>query len=153
MKYIRLRDTRDAAIPDLTSLYRLPEVSKFIHIDEEHYWDYVASSENVFYYKVYRDELLVAAIHCELSERVLYMDIVFFPVWQRKGIGGKILRDIQSGTVVEGFDRIVVSIDESNSASIRLFEKMSFLPGNKDGELIEYVFEMGKTEAFQRIGE
>ena len=138
MKYIQLKDTRDGDIPDLTALYRQPEISRFIHIDGDHYWNYVVGSENVFYYKVYRDELLVAAIHCELSDPVLYMDIAVFPEHQRQGIGSGILRDIQDGLVLEGFRRIEVSIEESNVASRRLFEKMGFVLTSKEDELILY---------------
>ena len=139
MKYIRLEDTRDAEIPFLLSIYGLPEISRFIHIDEDNYWSYVTTNENVFYYKVYREELLVAAIHCELSDQVLYLDIVVLPEYQRQGIGSKVLRDLQAGAVLDGFARIEVSIEQSNSASLRLFEKMGFTPVSKEDELIQYV--------------
>ena len=141
MNYIQLKDIRDADIPDLSSLYRMPEISRFIHIDEEHYWEYVAGSENVFYYKVYRDELLVAAIHCELSDGTLYMDIAVFPDYQRQGIGSQILQDIQDGLVLDGFRRIEVSIEESNAASRRLFEKMGFVLTSKEDDLILYTYQ------------
>ena len=141
MKYIRLKDIRDRDIPELSSLYRMPEISRFIHIDEAHYWDYVTGSENVFYYKVYRDELLVAAIHCELTDHVLFMDIAVFPEHQRHGIGSRILRDIQDGLVLDGFRRIEVSIEESNEASRRLFEKMGFVLTSTEDELILYTYQ------------
>ena len=141
MKYIRLKDTRDGDIPDLMSLYRLPEISRFIHIDVDHYWNYVTGSENVFYYKVYQDELLVAAIHCELSNHVLFMDIAVFPEHQRHGIASRILRDIQDELVLDGFRKIEVSIEESNAASRRLFEKMGFVLASKEDDLILYTYQ------------
>ena len=140
MKYIRLENTRDRDIPYLCAIYRLPEISRFIHINEDNYWNYVTAGENVFYYKVYRDGSFAAAIHCELSDRVLFMDIVVFPEYQRQGLGSEILRDIQAGAVLGGFERIEVSIEESNGASRRLFEKMGFVPVSKEDELIQYEY-------------
>ena len=141
MNYIQLKDIRDADIPDLNSLYRMPEISRFIHIDGDRYWNYVTGSENVFYYKVYQDELLVAAIHCELSDHVLFMDIAVFPEHQRHGIASRILRDIQDELVLDGFRRIEVSIEESNAASRRLFEKMGYVPASKEDALILYTYQ------------
>lgn len=140
MQYIRMEHARDEAIPHLLSVYRLPDVSRFIHIKEETYWDYVTSGDHIFYFKVYRDETLVAAIHCERSEDTLFLDIVVFPQYQRQGIGSEILRDIQENRVLSGFARIEVSIDESNRASVGLFEKMGFTPMSKEDELILYEY-------------
>ena len=119
----------------------MPEISRFIHIDGDRYWNYVTGSENVFYYKVYQDELLVAAIHCELSDHVLFMDIAVFPEHQRHGIASRILRDIQDELVLDGFRRIEVSIEESNAASRCLFEKMGFALTSKEEDLILYTYQ------------
>jgi len=142
VNYIRLKDAQDVDIPFLLSIYRLPEISRFIHINEDNYWNYVTTGENVYYYKVYREESMVAAIHCELSEQVLFMDIVVFPEYRRQGIGSEILWDLQHGAVLSGFERVEVSIEESNTASLRLFEKMGFTPVSKEDELIQYTYRL-----------
>lgn len=140
MKYCRLSSEWDKDIPFLCSVYRLPEIARFISIDEKNYWHYVTASENVYFYKVYDGERFVATIHCELTDNVLFMDIVVFPEYQKQGIGTGILSDIQSGTLALAFERIEVSIDESNAASLGLFEKMKFLPVSKEDELIQYSY-------------
>ena len=54
------------------------------------------------------DESLVATTHCEVVDRVLYMDIMVIPEQQGKGIATTALKDIQLGNLVSGFDRIEV---------------------------------------------
>lgn len=138
--YQRLTGEQDKDIPYLHSLYKLPEISRFISIDEDNYWHYVTTSESVYYYKVYDEERLVASIHCELSGNILYMDIMAVPEYQKKGIGSTVLRDIQNGVLPIAFEQIEVSVDESNTASINLFEKMNFRYVSRDGELVNYVY-------------
>ena len=140
MDYIRITRENDADIPCLNSVLDLPEISRFISIDKANYWHYVSSTENVYYFKAYEDGNLVGAIHCETADTVLYMDIMVLPEHQGKGVGSTILRDIQTGALPLSFDRIEVSIDEANTASLRLFEKMGFHFVSKEEELINYVY-------------
>ena len=140
MNYIRITRENDIDIPYLTSVLKMPEVSRFISIDEANYWHYVTSTEYVYYFKAYDGDCLVGAVHCEIADAVLYMDIMVVPEQQRKGIGSILLKDIQAGALPLDFERIEVSIDEANVASIRLFEKMGFLRTSKEDELIEYVY-------------
>lgn len=142
MNYQRMMNENDKDIPYLTSVFKLPEISRYISIDEQNYWHYVTSSENVYFFKVYDDESLVATTHCEVVDRVLYMDIMVIPEQQGKGIATTVLKDIQLGNLVSGFDRIEVAIDENNVASIRLFEKMGFDFVSKEDELSNYVYEV-----------
>lgn len=140
MNYERLVSEGDKDIPYLLSIYRLPEISRYININEANYWHYVTSNENVFYYKVYDGDCLVATTHCELSDKTLFMDIIVIPEYQKRGIATGVLRDIQNGLLPLEFERIEVAIEESNIASIRLFEKMNFVMASKDAELINYVY-------------
>ena len=140
MTYKRVSHTNDSDIPYLTSVLRLPEISRFIRVDEERYWEYVTTNENVFYFKAYHNGRLSAATHCEVSGRMLYMDIMVIPQYQRQGIATEIVRDIQCGNLAFDFDTIEVAIDESNVASIGLFEKMGFSRVSKEDELITYVY-------------
>ena len=119
----------------------LPEISKYISIDEVNYWHYITTTANVFYYKIYKGDCLVAAVHCELSDKTLYMDLVVIPKYQKDGIGTMIIRDIITRKLQLDFERIEVSIDESNIPSIRLFEKMQFCYVSKEDELLNYVYQ------------
>lgn len=140
MIYQQMTHEDDRDIPYLRSIYKLPEIARYISIDEKQYWHYVTTTSNVFYYKAYIDGCLAAATHCELSDNTLYMDIMVIPQYQKKGIGADILRDIQNGKLVRDFEKIEVSIDESNIASIKLFEKMNFNYVSKEDELLTYVW-------------
>lgn len=119
MKYQRMMSERDTAIPYLESLFKLPEISHYISIDEQNYWKYVTTSRNVYFFKAYDDGHLVATI---------------------------VLGDIQSGNLISGFNRIEVPIDENNIASVRLFEKMGFDFVSKEDELLNYTYEVNREE-------
>ena len=142
MNYQRMMNKNDKDIPYLTSAFKLPEISRYISIDEQNYWKYVTTSENVHFFKVYEKNVLVATAHLELAEEILYMDVMVIPEYQGKGIATIVLDDIQSGNLISGFDRIEVAIDENNVASIRLFEKMGFDFVSKEDELLNYVYEV-----------
>ena len=144
MTYHRILNTNDTDIPYLSSVLQLPDVSKFISIDESNYWNYVTQTENVFYYKVFLNNELVAATHCEISNSTLFMGIMVIPHHQRKGIATSILSDIMSGKLQLDFDKIEVSIDEQNTASIKLFEKMNFKFVSKEDELLNYTYSLTK---------
>lgn len=142
MKYQRMMNEKDNDISYLTSVFKLPEISRYISIDEQNYWKYVTTSENVLFFKIYENDALVATTHLEVVERILYLDIMVIPAQQGKGIASAVLREIQGGKLVSGFDKIEVSIDESNIKSIRLFEKLGFAYVSKEDELIDYVYEV-----------
>ena len=69
------------------------------------------------------------------------MDIMVIPTYQNKGIATKIIEDIQSGKLPFAFGKIEVSIDKSNTASIRVFEKMNFKFVSAESELLNYAWE------------
>ena len=138
MTYRLLKKTDDEDIPLILSVYKQPLISQFISIDEENYWKYITSTDNVYFYKIYKNDILVATIHLELVDRVLYMSVVVFPEHQKQGIATTILKDIQAGKLELDIDKIQVSIDEKNTASINLFESAKFVCVGKDTELLEY---------------
>ncbi|MBO5715404.1 MAG: GNAT family N-acetyltransferase [Clostridia bacterium] len=140
MTYQRIVNISDTDIPHLTSILKQPEIAKFISIDENNYWNYVTQTENVFYFKVFDNDILVAATHCEIHNKTLYMDIMVIPQYQRKGIATLILRDILFGKLQLDFDKIEVSIDEQNTPSIKLFEKMNFIFVSKEDDLLNYTY-------------
>lgn len=140
MTYRLIRHMDDEDIPQIISVYRHPSISRFISIDETNYWPYVTAASNVWFFKIFENDCLVATTHLELSNRVLYMDIVVFPKYQNKGIATKVLNDIKEQKQFVNFDKIQVSIDEDNIASIKLFENAGFVCVGKDDELREYEY-------------
>ena len=90
MNYRLLTSPNDEDISLILSVYKILSVSQFISIDETNYWKYVAETNGVWFYKVYDDGYLTSTLHLELSNNVLYMGIVVFPEFQKKGIATKI---------------------------------------------------------------
>lgn len=141
--YIRLMKTDDADIPQIAAAYQLKEIARYINIGEQ-YFDYVTDNENVYFYKVYEGETLIGAVHLEKQQGILFMSIVIFPEYQRADRGTRILTDIQTDAFELGFERIEVSIDQTNIASIRLFEKAGFVFVSQEDELKNYVWQKEK---------
>ena len=140
MTYLLLEYLNDEDIPHIISIYNTPLISQFISIDKNNYWKYVVFTDNVYFYKVYNDGNFVATIHLELYGRILYMSVVVFPEYQKQGIATTILEDIQTGKIGLDFDKIQVSIDEKNLASLKLFANAGFVCISKDEELFEYEY-------------
>ena len=143
MIYRLIKDLNDEDIPTILSVYKQPSISRFISIDEENYWKFITSTDNVYFYKIYKDDILVATIHLELVDRVLYLSVVVFPKYQSQEIATIIVKDIQAGKLELDFLKIQVSIDEKNTSSLKLFESVGFICVNKDEELLEYEYSKG----------
>ncbi|MDE6107421.1 MAG: GNAT family N-acetyltransferase [Oscillospiraceae bacterium] len=140
MQYVCLQSERDQDVPYLLSVHKLPEIARFIGINEKNYFHYVTTTENVFYFKAYRGGKLAATAHCELIGGVLYLSLLVIPEFQRQGIGTEILREMQGGVFPLTFERIEVSIEKSNTASLGLFHKMGFTQVAEDEELMDFVW-------------
>ena len=143
MIYRLLRKYDDEDIPTILSAYRQSSISRFISIDEENYWIYITSTDNVYFYKVYKDNVLVATMHLELSDCVLYMSVVVFSEHQKQGLATAMLKYIQAGKLGINYKKIKVSIDEKNIASLKLFKNVGFVCTGKDEELFEYEYTNG----------
>ncbi len=140
MTYSLLTSLKDSDIPQLLSNHLLPEVSRFIDINEKKYFKYVTKAENVFYYKFSENGKLIGSVHCEISGTVLYVSLLIFPEFQNKGYETIVMQDIINGVLPLDFDTIEVSIDKVNTPSLRLFEKVGFIKTCVDGELINYTY-------------
>lgn len=140
MTYRLLKKADDVDVPLILSVYKQPSISQFISIDDENYWKYITSTDNVYFYKTYKDGVLAATIHLELDDHILYISIVVFPEYQKQGIATTLLKDIQTRKFELDFTKIQASIDEKNIASIKLFEKSGFVCIGKDEELLEYAY-------------
>lgn len=141
MRYRRILSEDDADIPLLLKIYQQPSVSQFISISDN-YFSYVTTTENVYFYKVYENDKLIGAIHLEKNENLLYMDILIFPEFQRMGFATRVIKDIQDDIFGLNYDRIEISIDEVNTASLRLFEGAGFSFASREDELLNFVYEI-----------
>lgn len=140
MKYVQITSKKDNDIPYLISIHKIPEISHFISINEENYFHYVTTTENVFYFKVYKNDDLVGTVHCELFDKMLCMSILVIPIFQKRGIGTAILYDIQNGVLPLTYTHIKVTIDKFNSSSLRLFKKMDFTKISEEEDLIDFIW-------------
>ena len=140
MKYIQINSENDKDIPYLVSIHKLPEISRYVRINEENYFSYVTAAENVYYFKAYEDGQLAAVLHCELFDETLHMSIIVLPDYQKQGIGTAILYDIQNMALPLTYSHIRVSIEKSNAASLRLFYKINFVKISEDGDLIDFIY-------------
>ncbi|MBP3347736.1 MAG: GNAT family N-acetyltransferase [Clostridia bacterium] len=140
LSYIQMVNENDIAIPDLKAIYQLPEVSRYLSISDN-YFCYVTKTPGVYFYKVFNKDEMIGAIHLELNENLLYMAILIFPKFQRKGFATKVIEDIQDDIFKLYYNRIEISIDETNSASLKLFENAGFTRTSKDDELINLVYQ------------
>lgn len=141
MTYTRIVSEVDADIPHLIEVYKLPGISQFLSISNS-YFQYVTSTANVYFYKIYFKEVLIGAIHLEKNDDLLYMDILIFPEFQRQGFATRVIKDIQNDIFGLRYERIEISIDERNSASIKLFINAGFSFFSREDELLNYIYEL-----------
>lgn len=139
LQYIKLLSEEDSDIPQLLQIYKTPDVSRYLSISD-HYFHYVTSTKDVYYYKVYETGKLTGAIHLEKQGNVLFMDILVFPEFQNLGLGTRIIKDIKSDIFSLNYETIEISIDERNTASIKLFENSGFTFVSKEWELLNYIY-------------
>ncbi|MBQ7378987.1 MAG: GNAT family N-acetyltransferase [Clostridia bacterium] len=137
--YRRIVSEEDADIPQISKIFQHPMVSQYLSIGDN-YFHYVTNTENVFFYKVYQKEKLIGTVHIEKNDDLLYMDILIFPEFQRMGYATRVIKDVQKDIFGLNYNRIEISIDERNIASLRLFENAGFLFVSKEDELLNYVY-------------
>jgi RimJ/RimL family protein N-acetyltransferase len=135
---MQFEDDMDVAY--LIEIYKMPEIAKYLSISDN-YFHYVTNTENVYFYKVYENDKFIGTIHLEKQETVLFMSILVFREFQRIGLGTQIVKDIQNDVFGLDFDRIEISIDETNSASLRLFEKAGFTFVSKEDEILNFIYQ------------
>ncbi len=140
MTYTLLTSLKDPDIPRLLEIHSLPEIKCFIDINTKKYFKYVTKSDHVFYYKIYDENILVGSVHCELSEKTMYLSLLIFPKHQNKGFGTKVLEDIINKKIPIEFETIEISINDDNASSLHLFEKVGFIRTSVDGGLINYIY-------------
>lgn len=140
MDYQRITSTQDPDIPYLLEILRLPEISRYISIDQRNFWNYITTNPAAYYFKAYRDGELVGALDCELLGKKLYLSVMVLPQNQRQGIATEMLQDLLTGKLLS-FDSAEGFIDEENTPSVKLFEKLGFAPKFRDGKLLVYAYD------------
>lgn len=141
--YQRMLLEDDTDIPQLITVHQIPEIARYLSISEN-YFHYVTNTANVYFYKIYDNDKLIGSTHLEKQETTLFMDILVFPEFHRMGLATKIVNDIQNDVFGLNYERIEVSIDERNAASLRLFERAGFIRVSKEDELINFVYRRRK---------
>lgn len=136
MNYIPLEETDDFTM--LIDLHRMDEISKFLHIDEDNYFRYVTTTENVYYYKIVKGEGIIGGLHCEINDHTLYLSLFVIPRYQGQGYGTLVLKDIIHNRFHFDIKKVLVYIDEKNKKSIGLFERVGFIRKRQEEEMIEY---------------
>lgn len=144
LTYKRLLFEDDTDIPQLITIHQTSEIAQYLSISDN-YFHYVTNTENVNFYKVYEDGELIGSTHIEKQGTTLFMDILVFPEFQRTGLGTKIVKDIQNDIIGLNYERSEISIDERNTASLKLFENAGFIRVSKENELINFVYRKGES--------
>ncbi len=135
LKYILLNKS-DEDISLLKELHNLPAIKKFISISDN-YFSYVTTTENVWYYKILQEDIVVGAVHLEKYDDVMYLSIWIRPEFQQKGYA-RIALDYVEKNLCKDTHSIQVSIEEDNVASLRLFERVGYTFVGSDEELRDY---------------
>ncbi len=138
--YEKITWEKDRDIPLIEKMYLIPKISRYLSISDN-FFSYVTTTPDVYFYKAYLNNKLIGVTHIEKQGELLYMSILVFPEFQRMGLGTKIIKDIQADIFNLGYERIQVSIAESNIPSVRLFEKAGFVRMSKEDDLINFAYD------------
>lgn len=139
LKYERMTSDHDTEIPLLRSVYQTPEIARYLSISNN-YFHYVTHTTDVYLYKVYDQQKLIGSIHLERQKETLYISILVFPTFQRRGYGKSILKDIQNDIWGLDYQKIHVSVDERNISSLNLFHNAGFHVISKEDELVNLAY-------------
>ncbi len=139
LTYKKMIFENDADVPQLAEIYQSPEIARYLSISDN-YFHYVTNTENVHFYKVYKNGELIGTIHLEKQGTVLFMDILVFPKFQRAGLGTRIVKDIQDDVFKLDYKSIEISIDKANFKSLRLFKNTGFVFTSIEDELMNFVY-------------
>ena len=139
LTYKKMIFENDVDVPQLVEIYHTPEIAQYLKISDN-YFHYVTNNENVHFYKVYKNGEMIGTTHLEQQGTVLFMDVLVFPKFQRVGLGTQIIQDIQDDIFELGYENIEISIDEANTASLRLFGNAGFVFTSKEDELLNFVY-------------
>ena len=81
-------------------------------------------------------------MQCEVYDGILYLALVIFPEYQKKKIGTSAVQEVIVGKTGLSFKEIQVSIDEKNTASLKLFQNVGFKRSGQKDSLIDFRYIM-----------
>ncbi len=133
----KLLRQNDEDILILTDIFKMPQISRYISIDYDNFFNYVTNTENVYFYKIYYLNKLVGCVQTELYCDILYIALIVIPEFQRMGFGTQIVKDIIDMKTGLSYSEINVSVDKTNIPSLKILKKLGFIQTGTDEELIE----------------
>ncbi len=142
LSFALLEAVEDRELEIIKENYNKPSVERFVEINKEKFWSYVTETENVYFYKVYNEGVLVGTVQCEVYDGIMYLALVIFPEYQKKKIGTDAVQGVIAGKTGLSFNEIQVSIDEKNTASLKLFQNVGFTRIGQEDELVEFQYIM-----------
>lgn len=137
--YCRMLSEYDTDILRMKTAYRNRDIAQYLDMNES-FFRYVTTTETVYYFKVYENGVLIGTLHLEKQGNLLWAAVLVFSEYQRRGLGTRIVKDLQSGVLGLDYEVIEVSVDEKNAASLKLFEKAGFVRVSQEDELIHLVY-------------
>ena len=127
----------DRDLASISRIHNQPSVEKYIKASEN-YFDYVTNSEGVIYYKVIADGIVTGGIHSETVKDTMYLSICIDEQYRRRNIAETALKQLFAQLLPCAVKTSDVSIDEKNTPSIVLFQKLGFKQIGKEDELNIY---------------
>ncbi|MBR4435756.1 MAG: GNAT family N-acetyltransferase [Clostridia bacterium] len=121
---------------ELMLIHQEPSVSGYISISGN-YFHYVTETDGVVYYKIMTDGILTGGIHSEIHGKTLSLCVCVGEKYRRLGIAEKALNQIIS-VVQCDVKTIEAAIEETNTPSNNLFQKLGFQVSYQEGKLITY---------------
>ncbi len=131
-------DKNDIDMVNIKAMHSEPTILKYISISEM-YFDYVTNTENVVYYKIFINSKLIGGIHSEILNDIMNISICILPEYRKQKFASLAIEKLIA-SVKNSISKIQVSIDETNVASIKLFEHLGFKKDKQEDELIDYVY-------------
>ena len=131
---LELLNQNDKQIYKLKDLHKMDTIKKYIAISEN-YFNYVTSSENVFYYKILLEGNIIGGIHIEKVTNNVYLSICIHPVYRGFGFATQTLDKILC--MYKG-NTFCANIEKENIKSIKLFESLNFIKVNDNKEILTY---------------
>ena len=118
----------DPELEEMRRIHTKPSVSETVPISDS-YFGYVTSARGVVYYKVRAGNTLIGGIHSETIGTTLWLSIFIDEPYRQCGYGEQALKTLFS-SLPHAVKTIESRIQETNTASIHLFEKLGFLRVN-----------------------
>ena len=138
----------DVDTETLKQIHAAPSVAKYISISDN-YFNYVTTANGVVYHKIMADGILVGGLHSEITGETVYLSICVSEEYRRRGIAETALKQL-IGSFPDEIKIIEVSIDETDEASVCLFEKSGFTEVGKEDELIIYRYSLHGQSAYDK---